>query len=610
MGGVAVLASTAPDAELEARGRATFGRAVAGELRTATALAGSGRWLLATIRPGTLVSPPPPHARGALAVAFHGIIENRTELARQLSGPPPDAGTGDAWLFAALWDEHGSRIARHVRGSYQAIVVDSREGRVHLVNDRLGSYPLYWAMKRDRLAAAPTVTGVLASLPMAASLDLRAAADYVHFGFVFGNRTLASGVELVPPGSVVSWSLETGHVATMTYWRLADAFKPWEGDKAEYFEVVGSAFNEAVQRAAADATSVGMSLSGGLDSRVILSALSPADRSVITYTVGVPGCADEAIANRLSRLARTTHRFFAIDERYLRDFLPNLERMVTLTDGMYLSHGLTEMLALGALDELAPEVLLRGHCGELAKTSLAWPFHTDDAVYAGTGREAFVSYMAERANYVSRGVSPSELFIDADLSGAAVESLRAMVSDVDLTPAQLCTYVYIEAHQRRFTVPSLELFRTRVRVGLPFADTGFLEVLLRGPADWRDGTDIHKFIIRTNDARLLAVRNSNTGAPAGAGPLVEAVMDKVNTVLKRLNAPGYRHYHRLDRWMHGELLASVEAVLLDPMTLARGAFRPEVIRRLVSELRAGRTEHAHLLEVLLHIELWQRQNAV
>jgi asparagine synthase (glutamine-hydrolysing) len=353
-----------------------------------------------------------------------------------------------------------------------------------------------------------------------------------------------------------------------------------------------------------------MSLSGGLDSRAILSALALSDRAVVTYTVGVPGCADDAIAHRLSRLAGTTHRFFGLDDRYLRDFLPNLERMVALTDGMYLSHGLTEMLALDALDELAPAVLLRGHCGELAKTSLAWPFHTDAAVYGATGREEFVSYMADRANYVSRGISASDLFADADLAGSAAESLRAMVRHVDLAPAQLCTFVYIEAHQRRFTVPSLELFRTRVRVGLPFADTGFLEVLLRGPAEWRDGTDIHKFIIGTNDARLLAVRNSNTGAPAGAGPLVEAVMDKLNAILKRLNAPGYRHYHQLDRWMHRELLASVEATLLDPATLARGTFREDAIRRLVSALRAGRTEHAHLLEVLLHVELWQRQNAI
>jgi asparagine synthase (glutamine-hydrolysing) len=365
-----------------------------------------------------------------------------------------------------------------------------------------------------------------------------------------------------------------------------------------------------VQRAAGDAASVGMSLSGGLDSRAVLSALVRAGRRNVTYTVGVPGCADEAIADRLSRLAGSTHRFVGLDEKYLGDFLPNLERMVAVTDGMYLSHGLTEMLAVRALDALAPDVLLRGHCGELAKTNLAWPFHTDPAIHRVNDRNAFVAYMGERANYVSRGIAADELFDDANVRGAAIESLGASVRDVPLSPAQLCTYVYIEAHHRRFTVPSLELFRTRVPVGLPFADTQFLEVLLRGPAEWREGTDIHKFIIRHNDARLLGVRNSNTGAPAGAGALVEAVMDKVNAVLKRLNAPGYRHYHRLDRWMHQELLASVERVLLDPATLARGVFREGTVRRLVGELRSGRTEHAHLLEILLHVELWQRQNAI
>jgi asparagine synthase (glutamine-hydrolysing) len=353
-----------------------------------------------------------------------------------------------------------------------------------------------------------------------------------------------------------------------------------------------------------------MSLSGGLDSRAILSALSVAGRPVVTFTLGVRGCADERIAATLSRLAGTRHRFVELDERYLGDFLPNLERMVQLTDGMYLSHGLTEMLALRVLEQLGVEVLLRGHCGELAKTRLAWPFHTDARVQACGTRDEFVSYMADRANYVSRGVPAADLFAKDGpaLARAAIESLHDTIDHADLSPAQLCSYIYIEAHQRRFTVPSLELFRTRARIVLPFADTAFLDVLLRGPAEWREGTGIHKFIIGQNDHRLLSVRNSNTGAPGDAGPLLEAVLDKVNSVLKRMNAPGYRHYHRLDRWMRTPLLASVEKVLLDPLTLGRGVFRPETVRRLVAETRAGRADHSHLLEVLLHIELWQRQH--
>src|SRR6266436_7277423 len=103
-------------------------------------------------------------------------------------------------------------------------------------------------------------------------------------------------------------------------------------------------------------------------------------------------------------VARTRHAFFQLDDRYLQAFLANLERMVELTDGMYMSHGLTEMLALGFLASADFSVLLRGHGGELAKISLAWPLHTDERVEGFASSQELVPYLLARANYISRHV--------------------------------------------------------------------------------------------------------------------------------------------------------------------------------------------------------------
>src|SRR5262249_41875791 len=129
-----------------------------------------------------------------------------------------------------------------------------------------------------------------------------------------------------------------------------------------------------------------------------------------TYTLGVKGCADQVIAERLARIAGTRHRFFELDSKYLRDFLPNLERMVSLTDGMYLSHGLTEMLALQFLSSADFSVLVRGHGGELAKAKLAWPLHTDEQVHAFSSSQELVPYLMRRVNYITPKLNPSDLF--------------------------------------------------------------------------------------------------------------------------------------------------------------------------------------------------------
>jgi hypothetical protein len=142
---------------------------------------------------------------------------------------------------------------------------------------------------------------------------------------------------------------------------------------------------------------------------------------------------------------------------------------------------------------------------------------------------------------------------------------------------------------------------------MPFADEAFLTELLGSPLALRSDTTIHRHLIRP---QLRRVRNSNTGAPASAGPLVEAVLDKFNTLFKRLNVYGYRHYHNFDAWMKAQLLTSVESVLLDPGTIARGMLDESKLRHLISATRDGTADHGYLFQVLLLIELWQRENAL
>jgi asparagine synthase (glutamine-hydrolysing) len=290
--------------------------------------------------------------------------------------------------------------------------------------------------------------------------------------------------------------------------------------------------------------------------------------------------------------------------------------MVSLTDGMYVSHGFTEMLALQGFEESDCSVLLRGHAGELAKASTAWPLHTDARIHAMNSTEEFIPYMLSRLTHVSRGNAAREVFTDSwveALDGAdAQRSLETSIGGVNLSPADLCSYLYLKEYHRRVTVPSLEIFRTATDVRMPLADVDFLRTVLQGPARWRDGVKIHQMLIAANGPKYLRVRNPNTGAPAGAGPLREAIFDKVNTVLRRLNVHGYRHYHSFDGWMRQTLLDLVDKVLLEPETLERGVFRETSLRQVVARARQfgghqGATEHDDLLQALVMIELWQRQ---
>jgi asparagine synthase (glutamine-hydrolysing) len=584
-----------------------------GRLDGETRIASDERWALGRVHLGTLQPAPQLDVNDSVQVLFHGDLSNEAELRKQLQLETcPRECEGISPLIKALYRTYGRAFASRLKGSFCAVVLDETLKQVALVNDYLGSYPLYWFNGPQRFIFASELKAILRDPGVNRVLDPRAVSDYLTYGFLFGNKTLAAQVSLLPPASTLTYCWEDGSCMMERYFHLDQFFKPLEESHTEYLEELNQAFNCSVERALEVENGVGLSLSGGLDSRAILSAIDGRRAQISTYTLGVRGCADEVIAEKLARIAGTEHQFLELDTRYLTDGLASLRRIVSLTDGMYLTHGLTEGLALQFLEKAGISVLLRGHGGELAKASLAWPLHTDEHIYHMRSEDEFVSYMLERINYISRGVSFRELFQDEwfeQIEGQAQLSLESSIADVRLSPPDLCSYLYLTEQHRRFTIPSLELFRNFAEVRMPFVDEDFLRVLFRCPAQCRDGTDIHRAIIKANNPSLLRVRNSNTGAPGDAGPIAEKILDKVNSLFRRVNLYGYRHYHSFQRWMKEMLLDSIQQVILHPESLARGIYRKTTLQRLIEETKRGVGDYAYLLQILLILELWQRENS-
>jgi len=576
-----------------------------------TALAADARWGLGRVHLGVLQPEAQLAEHGPLRVLFHGELFNRRELAAALPDQEPASRATAAALVGRLYREGGAGWASQLKGTFCAAILDEAAGRVVLVTDQMGSYPLYWFSTGGAFAFASELRALLKVHPKPA-LNPHALNDLIKLTFPFGDKTMAAGVQVLLPASTVTWERDTGAVRLETYATWAPAFKRSGLDRTQYLERLGEAFDTSMDRAVEGAHGYGLSLSGGLDTRVMLAALNRRNIPLSTFTIGGAGCADEVIGAQLARMSRTTHRFVALEEGALANLLPMTERMVSLTDGMYTSDGFTEVLALQAFEQTNFSVLLRGHLGELAKASTAYPFHTDSQVNAMSSREQLVPYLVARLESINHGSSARGLFTEAWQPAydedAARRSVETALDGVDLTPADLCAYLYLHEYHPRLTVPSLEVFREVAEVRLPLADPDFVACVFQGEPGWRSGTQIHQALIRRIDPAYLRVRNPNTGAPAGAGPLQEYVMDKLNSVLRRLNVHGYRHYHAFDGWMQKAFVDVVDRVLLSPASLDRGIIREEALRRLVHEAREGAHEHDHVLQVLLIAELWQREN--
>jgi asparagine synthase (glutamine-hydrolysing) len=369
------------------------------------------------------------------------------------------------------------------------------------------------------------------------------------------------------------------------------------------------AFGNAVGRGVAGTQPLGLSLSGGLDSRTILAAIAP-ERPITTVSIGMDGSMDHQSAAEMARLAGRPHHRCLLGDGFLARFAEHLKQMVRLTDGHYLSQCIV-MPTLPLYRELGIEVLLRGHAGELVHMHKAYNFSIDAQALALNDEASIEKWLfGHLQTYMLEGTE-GRLFapgVRAQMEGLARDSLRACLRESDgLTPpVHRIWHLFISQRLRRETAASLVKFGSLVETRLPYLDNELVDALLAVPPELKMGETIQAHILRRRNPAFLKVMNVNTGTRMEAGPL-RRVFGKVrHKILAKLGVRGYQPYERLGLWLRRELRPLVEELLLSDRCLDRGIFDPQTLRQLVETHFAG-GNHTFLIMALMIFETGQRE---
>ena len=236
---------------------------------------------------------------------------------------------------------------RDIDGSYAAILYDKKDGIVHLITDRYGFKPLYWGIVNDNLVWSSEIKGLLGNNDFKANIDEKAVAQFFDIGYLLENRTWFEGVELVPPASVLSFSIKETKVEVNHYWAWTEIIKPIKGpvDEREIAEELGRLFKESVRKRVNEDERIGITLSGGLDSRAILAAVPEDYKPLHTFTFGQEDCDDITIAGKTSKVKGVKHHALVLSsENWL---MPRISG-VWKSDGSY---SLLHMHGVGFYEE-------------------------------------------------------------------------------------------------------------------------------------------------------------------------------------------------------------------------------------------------------------------
>ncbi len=504
-------------------------------------------------------------------------------------------------LFCHTLDDH--RLAR-ANGPFTAAILDTAGQTIEVAGDRYQRYLTFYIQIGRTVLFAGAIKALLACGLFPAELNPDAFGLMLTIGEVAGDLTLVRGVRVIPSGTIAS--IDERGISFRSFWRYAFRESPQMGFRRSA-ERSGELLRQAVNRVCASHETVGVPLSGGLDSRMLLAACPDASR-VPSFTWGISGCRDLRYARRVADALGSPHESHVYDPTYIERLG---ERGVWLTEGLCDAadmHVLPYVETVAArcpvlLDGFAGDVLLGGNfikrrwweargVAEAAEALWSWR--------AGLLKPEIGRALLGEARYTDVVERARRLFCDCFAGYAAETEMSRVMAFL------------MDNRMRRCSIGGAHLFRWRVELHMPFYDNDFFDHVSCLPHAWRFRHRVYIEMIRRCFASVGRVPWQRTGLPARTrwpARFFSACTHRAGEwATKRLGWPDLfsgRHVSRFDLWFRGPLRPYVQEVLGSERFLSRGLVRAEGVRAVLKAHEAG-VNHSKLIGVLLAMELFHR----
>ena len=272
-------------------------------------------------------------------------------------------GLDDASYLVHLYETKGCEFLEKLNGWFSGVLLDFREQKLVLFNDRYGVNRIYYHEDARGFYFASEAKALLKILPGTRQLDLRSLGEVLCCEAVLQNRSLFSGISLLPPGS--AWVFSQGEpVKKKTYFNQQAWENQPELSESDFYERLKETWARVLPRYFSGKQSTGLSLTGGVDSRMILAWASRPPGTLPCYTWGgtYRDCADVKIARHTAKLCQQPHNTILVGGEFLSQFHDLAERAVYISDGTMDVTGSVDLYVQRLARQIAP-VRVSGVCG-------------------------------------------------------------------------------------------------------------------------------------------------------------------------------------------------------------------------------------------------------
>lgn len=490
-----------------------------------------------------------------------------------------------------------NELCGQLNGYFAFVIFDKRTHTVSLVTDRFGMKPLYlWADNNFAKGFASEPKALVLNPNYEQAINSAALNAFIDIGHMLGEQTLFNNIKRLPPASITTINIKNLQYTTTHYWGWGEIKANNEITFAAATEQAYKLFDNAVQRClkTMQQSTLAITLSGGLDSRVLLAAAKQHFKGDIkTYTFGEVGCDDAVIAKQVAELAGVSNQLVSIDEH---NWFAGRERGVWLTDGL---KNILHMHALSSVSTIASSsnYLLNGYLGDVTFGG-SYLFNQDKQLLSQQQR------IAERYfEYVPY----------ADI-------------DNDYFKHKNDDPILIYNRGVRFIAAGSDLLSHELHNFKPFMDNDLVEFLYSLPDEYRrDGKLYHAMLLRYYPGYFTTIAWQQTGKPISLqSAVVEPKENPLKLLLKGIikgsmleqfarklyrGITPKRHYVAYDMWLREpQFKQYIEHTLCAPTSEVSVLLGHEKVNGIVSAFFAmDDTIKPEKIGSLLTVELYLKQ---
>ena len=506
----------------------------------------------------------------------------------------------DASYLVHLYEERGLKFISQLNGWFSGVLVDLRQEKIILFNDRYGLGRVYYREERDGFYFASEAKSLLKVLPDLRRLDSKSFAETFSFGCVLQNRTLFAGISLLPGGSL--WVFQkNAPISKETYFDPHSLEKQSILPGAEYYEKLKDTFARILNRYFQGRQKVGMSLTGGLDGRLIMAWLRCRLEDLPCYTFGgsYRDCTDVRIARQIAGLCSRSHRTITVGSAFIREFPDLARRAVYISDGTMDVTGAVELYVNRIASAIAPIRMTGNYGSEILRGNVAFrPGRLDERLiqpeFADLVRDAAMTYGREaeghRQSFIAFKQVPWHHYARLSVEQSQL-TLRTPYLDNDLV-----SLTYQASPESLLSeVPSLRLIAEgNDGLGKIATDRGVL---------YRPTPLIGKIQHALQELTFKAEYSFDYGMPQWLAS-IDGVLASLHLEKLFLGRHKFSHFRI---WYRDNLSEYLKEILLDFRTLQRPYFNGIFLEEMVSSHTRGDRNYTLEIHRALTSELIQRQ---